>query len=78
MNRILFTLFLSLSIVVKLFAQTAVAPSAGDGTSGNPYQIATWENLYWITQDNSRLSKYPLALRISYLPTCHLLHFDNE
>ncbi len=29
-------------------AQTATAPSVGDGTLGNPYRIATLENLYWI------------------------------
>ncbi len=34
---------------VKLQAQTATAPAAGDGTEGNPYQIATLENLYWIS-----------------------------
>jgi len=32
------------------YAQTATQPSAGDGTSGNPWQIATLDNLYWITQ----------------------------
>ena len=35
-----------------LFAQTATTP-AGDGSSGNPYQIATLNNLYWITQNSS-------------------------
>jgi hypothetical protein len=29
---------------------TSTAPSAGDGTSGNPYQIATLENLCWVSQ----------------------------
>jgi hypothetical protein len=40
-----------------LFAQTATPPSAGDGSSGNPYQIATLNNLYWITQDSTRWDK---------------------
>ncbi len=31
-----------------IHSQTAVAPS-GDGTAGNPYQIATLENLYWFS-----------------------------
>jgi hypothetical protein len=31
----------------------ATAPSAGDGTIGNPYQIATLENLYWIASNTS-------------------------
>ncbi|ACF14207.1 GLUG domain protein [Chloroherpeton thalassium ATCC 35110] len=30
------------------FAQTAVAPTVGDGTKTNPYQIASLENLYWL------------------------------
>jgi len=32
------------------FAQTSTAPAAGDGTVGNPYQIATLDNLYWLSQ----------------------------
>ena len=33
-----------------LKAQTLTPPSAGDGTVGNPYQIATLDNLYWLSQ----------------------------
>ena len=33
---------------ILLHAQTATAPSAGDGSNDNPYQIATLNNLYWI------------------------------
>jgi surface protein len=33
-------------------AQTATAPT-GAGTSGDPYQIATLNNLYWVTQNTS-------------------------
>ena len=47
MKRIIF-LILFLIIMIGLMAQTAVLP-LGDGTEGNPYQIATWQNLYWIT-----------------------------
>ncbi|MFA6457010.1 MAG: T9SS type A sorting domain-containing protein [Bacteroidota bacterium] len=54
---ILFTLctifFLSIAA-----SQTATAPSAGDGTSGNPYQIAALDNLYWITQNATEWSKF--------------------
>ncbi|OIP85186.1 MAG: hypothetical protein AUK44_00360 [Porphyromonadaceae bacterium CG2_30_38_12] len=32
------------------FAQTSTAPAAGDGTMGNPWQIATLDNLYWLSQ----------------------------
>jgi len=40
-----------------LSAQTATPP-AGDGTSGNPYQIATLDNLYWVTQNTGSWGSY--------------------
>ncbi len=39
-------------------AQTSTPPSAGDGSSANPYQIATLANLYWITQNSSSWSEH--------------------
>lgn len=45
-------------LVNALFGVTAVAPSAGDGTSGDPYQIASFENLYWIQQNSTTWDKY--------------------
>jgi hypothetical protein len=42
----------------NIWAQTAAVPAAGDGSSGNPYQIATLNNLYWITTNISNLNKY--------------------
>ncbi|MFA6469868.1 MAG: GLUG motif-containing protein [Bacteroidota bacterium] len=50
--------FTSLLLFSTTAAQTATAPSSGDGTSGNPYQIATLDNLYWITQNNTQWDKY--------------------
>jgi len=44
----LFTIFIFLFITMMIHAQTATAPSIGDGSLGNPYQIATLNNLYWI------------------------------
>jgi len=41
-------LALILAYTPALFAQTATPP-AGTGTAGDPYQIATMENLYWLT-----------------------------
>ena len=46
-----------LCISVSL-AQTATAPSSGDGSAGNPYQIATLDNLYWLTQSDTSWSGY--------------------
>lgn len=47
-------LIFSLMFSSILFSQIAVAPSYGDGTISNPYQITTWQNLYWITQSIDR------------------------
>jgi len=35
-----------------LHAQTAIAPALGDGSEGNPYQISSLKNLYWIASPN--------------------------
>lgn len=53
LTTILAALFLSLSI----FAQTAEEP-AGKGTASNPYQIATLNNLYWLSQADTAWDKY--------------------
>ncbi len=37
-----------------------VPPASGAGTLGSPYEIATWQNLYWISQDSDRWDKYYL------------------
>ena len=41
----------------NLFSQTAVAP-AGSGTMTDPYQIASLNNLYWISVNRSSWSKH--------------------
>lgn len=46
MSKAIFVIIFGL--LIQLFSQTAIAPSAGDGSEGNPYQIASLENLYWI------------------------------
>ena len=42
------------------FGQTPTPPTLGDGTSGNPYQIATLDNLYWLSQTTAAwvINKY--------------------
>ena len=40
------------------FGQIAAAPTNGDGTLGNPYQITNLENLYWIASNSSRWDDY--------------------
>lgn len=48
-------LFLVMSQITV--AQTATAPS-GTGTEGDPYLIATLDNLYWLTQNTSEWGDY--------------------
>ncbi|MCF8360635.1 MAG: hypothetical protein K9H26_17915 [Prolixibacteraceae bacterium] len=52
---VLLSLFL---FAINTFAQTATAPSNGDGSSDSPYQIATFENLYWLSLSDSVWDKY--------------------
>ncbi len=61
-TKILKCLFFSLILLFTIGfnqtiqAQTATAPAAGDGSLGNPYQIATLDNLYWIAANSSTWS----------------------
>ena len=43
-----------------LMAQTPVAPAQGVGSAGDPYRIATWQNLYWISQNSGEWNKHYL------------------
>lgn len=54
MKKFMFTLLINL-LTLGVFAQTAVQP-AGNGTEVSPYEIATWQNLYWISQNPSTWS----------------------
>ena len=56
MKKLLF-IFVLVFLANTLCAQTAISPSVGDGSSGNPYQIATLNNLYWITQNSGQWNK---------------------
>jgi hypothetical protein len=53
-------LFVSVLILFTgtLFAQTATPPSAGNGTSGYPFQIASLENLCWIASSADYWNNY--------------------
>ncbi|PIQ08361.1 MAG: hypothetical protein COW71_12240 [Ignavibacteriales bacterium CG18_big_fil_WC_8_21_14_2_50_31_20] len=55
MHKFLIILFCVIS--QNLFAQTSVPPSLGDGSPGNPYQIANLNNLFWITQNSNQWDK---------------------
>jgi len=51
--KILFAFVIIVVLNSGLIAQTSTPPSIGDGTSGDPWQIATLNNLYWLTQTTS-------------------------
>ncbi|MDD3045525.1 MAG: GLUG motif-containing protein [Candidatus Delongbacteria bacterium] len=48
-----YLLMIATLFTLALHAQTATPPALGDGSSGNPYQIATLNNLYWIEQNSN-------------------------
>ena len=48
------SLVMLLAMSASLLAQTATAPSFGDGSSGNPYQISTLDHLFWITENDDK------------------------
>ena len=52
----------SMLIFFQALSQTATAPS-GSGTVGDPYQIGTLENLYWIAASNAVVSSPTQAVR---------------
>lgn len=51
--NLLFAVFCFLNALVTN-AQTSTAPSSGNGTAGNPYQIATLNNFYWLSQTSAQ------------------------
>lgn len=54
------------------FSQTATAPSSGDGSSGNPYQIETLENLYWLSQQEGNSDATGLYWSRNYIQTADI------
>ena len=48
-----YLLMIAMFFSLALQAQTATPPALGDGSVGNPYQIATLNNLYWIEQNSN-------------------------
>ena len=62
-HMILFTLLSFFAITQVGLAQTAALPSVGDGSSGSPYQIASLENLYWITASDVEVPNPTQATR---------------
>ncbi len=70
-NALLFV-FLSFFATLQILAQTATAPTTGDGSAGNPYQIATIENLYWLTQQQGNSDATGLYWQRNYVQTADI------
>ena len=60
-----------LAMSASLLAQTGTAPSFGDGSSGNPYQISTLNHLFWITENDDRWDKH-------YIQTANIDAFSTS
>jgi len=58
MKKNLLLILLGLVITTCLVAQTATPPAAGDGSESSPYEIATFENLYWLSINDGEWTKY--------------------
>ncbi|MBW6516621.1 MAG: T9SS type A sorting domain-containing protein [Candidatus Cloacimonetes bacterium] len=59
-------LFITLILIsTALTAQTAIAPTVGDGTENSPYRIASLENLYWIAAGNDEVPDPDQELRLA-------------
>ena len=55
-NTFLITIALLISAITAM-SQTAVAPTNGDGTENNPYEITNLENLYWLSLSDTLWDK---------------------
>jgi hypothetical protein len=50
-NKLFSCLCIVMLISANSLSQTATPPAAGNGSEGSPYEIATLENLCWLSQD---------------------------
>jgi hypothetical protein len=58
MKQILLFVVFNLLLFTSVSAQTATAPAEGEGTEANPYQIASLDNLYWLSQNSTYWGSY--------------------
>jgi hypothetical protein len=58
MRKQFLLLALFLVSVTGLWAQTATAPTVGDGSESSPYEIASLDNLYWLSENSNVWGDY--------------------
>lgn len=71
-----FILSVLLFFALYAYSQSAIAPSLGDGSTGNPYQIATWQNLYWLSQNSTQWDQHYIQTADIYMPE-NIVTWDN-
>ena len=65
-------------LITSLYAQTATAPAVGDGSESNPYQIASLENLYWISDNWVYWDKHYIQTSNINASECARWAYTNE
>jgi len=65
------SLVILLAMSASLLAQTATAPSFGNGDPDSSYQISTLEHLFWITENTDKWDK-------SYIQTANIDAFSTS
>ncbi len=70
LKQLLFAMVWIMSLA-GIHAQTSTPPSSGDGSEEDPYQIATLENLYWLSQNSDYWSAH-------YVQTADIDASDTE
>jgi hypothetical protein len=74
MKKLILLIMMVLVMSLDLNAQTATPPALGDGTEGNPFQIGTLENLYWIAATDAEVANPSRAVRFAahYIQTANI------
>lgn len=54
MKKFILVCFMLTAMGMGSLAQTAILPSAGNGSRIDPYQIESLGNLYWIAENSNR------------------------
>ncbi|HTO15687.1 MAG TPA: membrane lipoprotein lipid attachment site-containing protein, partial [Edaphocola sp.] len=55
----------------SLVAQTSTLPENGDGSKSSPYEIATLDNLYWLSQTSTAWNNH-------FVQTADIDAFDTQ
>lgn len=74
-NVVSIALLLFFAITAK--GQTGVAPTAGDGSQGSPYQIATLENLIWVQEQTAGTDNWSENKFFEQTADIDLISIDN-